>query len=250
MFKGFKKGKKDAIYDSKIPMLAKYMVDKVPDVESVDYLSDITIPLGMMMNDTLGCCTLAGVAHLVMGYSSLLKTDIQLQFMTDQEVETYYEILGHYNPKDPSTDGGCLMTDVLNYWMNTGIRVGTVLNKIDGYAYLDPTNIGMIRYALSTFGGLYAGIQLPQYCETTDYWQVTPNMGPILGGHCITIQGMDDQNFYGVSWGKKITYSQQFISTYCDELYCLVDEHFVNPQGLTMETLMIDMNKIKNKSLV
>ncbi len=245
-----KLGRKPAVYNPFTPKLARYMVETVPSVPSIDYTTEITIPWQMLCNDTIGCCTISAIGHLVMGYSSLLD-DIQLQMMTPDEVQTYYKILGNWNPNDPATDNGCTMTTVLNYWMGTGIRIGTILNKIYGYAYLDPKNVNIMRYSLSEYGGLYIGFQLPQYCEDNDYWKIDPNMGVILGGHCVTLQGVDDNNdFVGISWGKKVTLSADFIATYCDECYMIYNEHFVNPKGIDATKLQSDMVKLRNKTLV
>lgn len=248
MFTGYKLGKLEANKEHGAPLLARYMTEVVPDVPNVDYLDHIKIPYGMLMNDQIGCCTLSAVGHIIMSFSAL-DADAVMQYMTDAEIEAYYKIIGHWNPEDPATDQGCILADVLNYWMVNGIRCGTEINKIYGYSFVDPTNVKLLRYALYNFGSIDLGLKLPQYCEKNTTWEIVPDMGPILGGHCTTINAMDDNWFYGVSWGEKIQYSAAFISQYADEAFVVHNDHFTNPIGLDYTTLEADLTKIKTRQI-
>lgn len=239
-------GRQPAVYRPTTPKLAKYMAKGLPDVKSVDYTTGLTIPWQMLRNDDIGCCTLAGVGHMVMGFS-ITMNDPQLNMMTPTEVETYYKIIGHWDPSDPTTDNGCIMTDVLDYWKYNGIMIGSKPNQIFGYAYLKPTDIHTMRFALRYFGGLYIGIHLPQKCEDSDVWDAWDDDGGILGGHCVTLQGVDDDNnFFGISWGQRYTITPAFLAKYCDEMYCVNNEHFKDVDGLNSDALNADLTLIRS----
>ncbi len=241
-----KLGRKPAEYRPTTPKLARYMEKGLPDVESVDYTTGVTIPWQMLCNDVIGCCTLAAVGHLEMGFS-ITANDTQLNMMTPEEVKTYYKIIGGWNPNDPMSDNGCIMTDVLDYWKYNGIMIGAKPNQIFGYAYLKPTDVHTMRFALRHFGGLYIGINLPQRAEDSEVWDAWEEDGGLLGGHCITLQGVDDDNnFYGISWGQRYTITTDFLAKYCDEMYCVNNEHFKNIDGFDSDALNADLTLIRN----
>lgn len=244
-----KLGRQPAQYRTNTPRLASYMLGAIPAVPSVDYTTALTIPWGMLMNDVMGNCTIAAVGHLSLGFS-LTEQDPRLQMMSDQEAQVFYEIIGKYVLDDPMTDNGCLITDVLDYWKSPGIRINTIKNQIFGYTYLSPRNIPLMRYALRHFGGLYIGIMLPQSAEDNmKYWDVGGNTN-ILGGHCITLQGVDDNNdFYGITWGERVRISPAFLATYCDEMYCVRNDHFKNVDGLNTNQLNADLAFIHKQPL-
>lgn len=246
----FKLGRLPAVYRTNTPRLASYMVGDIPTVKSVDYTAGLNIPWQMLLNDVMGDCTIAAIGHLVMGFSITME-DPRLQMMTDTEVETYYKIIGHYDPVDPTTDKGCVMTDVLDYWKSPGIRIGTVPNSIFGYTYLSPRNVPLMRYALRHFGGLYIGVILPQAAfDDLTYWDKWSTPGNMLGGHCITLQGVDDNNdFYGITWGQRVKISAEFLATYCDEAYLVASSHFHNVDGMNINQLNADLKLIHHQPL-
>lgn len=241
MFIG-KLGKQPHIFNPNIPKLSNYLLKGYAPCASIDYTTGVTMGWQMMCNDTLGCCTISAVGHMGMAYSGLNK-DNPLQVMTDNEVKAYYQIIDGWNPANSAaTDNGGLCQNVLAYWKTPGIRMNTILNTVLGYVYVDPTNILEVRLALRQFGGLYTGFQLPTNATQSLNWTVVAN-SPIAGGHCIPLLAMDDSNnFTAITWGQKAVMSQDFLTTYCDEAYAIVDTRFFNPDGINQTQLVEDLS--------
>jgi len=244
-----KLGRKPAEYRTNTPRLANFVVSEIPPVSSVDYTTKVESPWQMLLNDEIGDCTIAAVGHLVMGFS-VTEDDPRLQMMSNEEALTYYKIIGKYDENDPTSDNGVVMTQVLDYWRHPGIRINTIPNTILGYTYLSPKNIPLMRYALRYFGGLYIGVMLPKSTQDhMDYWDDIGDT-QFLGGHCITLQGVDDNNdFYGITWGQRVRISSKFLASYCDEMYLVLNHHFKNVDGLKMDELKQALTLVHNQPI-
>jgi hypothetical protein len=192
----------------------------------------------MDMNDSIGDCTIAGVAHCIQRWDDTV--------LTDAQVLAAYEAIGGYNPADPKTDQGCAETDVLNTWMTTGIG-GDVLA---GYAALNVTDLSEIKDAINWFGCVYIGLNLPASAESnTSQWDVVPG-SPIVGGHCVIIVGYVNDVYYIVSWGMLIPTTAAFLGQYMEEAYAPLSKDFVahagtTPEGLNWDALEADMAELK-----
>src|ERR1700675_4530505 len=102
-------GKKDAKFNVHALHLARY-IDKayVPPA-----FADNTYGIsnwGMMMNDTLGDCTIAACGHALQVFTGGKINE------PDATIESYYSKWCGYVPGDPSTDNGGVELDVLNDW--------------------------------------------------------------------------------------------------------------------------------------
>src|ERR1035437_2503024 len=60
---------------------------------------------GMLCNDSLGCCVIAGMMHLAMQQRA--SAVLPVVFPSDADVIAAYSAIGGYVPGDPSTDNGC-----------------------------------------------------------------------------------------------------------------------------------------------
>lgn len=241
MFTG-KLGKNAPIQNAKMLKLGNYLLTNYPAVASIDYTTAVTMGWQMMCNDTLGCCTIAAVGHMGMAYSAIDK-DVPIRVMTDNEVKAYYQIIDGWNPANSAaTDNGGYCQNVLNYWKTNGIRMDTYVNNILGWVSVDVQNIAEVRCAIRQFGGLYTGFALPSNALTTLDWTVSTT-ATIAGGHCVPIMAMDDSNnFKAITWGQVATMNQQFLQTYCDEAYAIVDVRFFNPDGINQTQLVQDLS--------
>ena len=129
----FKLGKLIKRYDPRTLHMARYMPAIVTPPPLVDHASKLPADIGMMLNDQLGDCTIAGVGHMLQEWSVYAGQPILT--MPDEEIRRVYNILS-------PNDWGCCLLDVLAYWKNTGIGG----NKIDGCEELrekcfEPTEI-------------------------------------------------------------------------------------------------------------
>jgi hypothetical protein len=240
----FRPGKKPKVFDSRNLKLCKYLPFDTPIIlpESINWGSKVK-NWPMYLNDTLGDCTLAGVGHSIQTWTF---NSSSIYSLTDADILKYYELLGGYNPQDPSTDGGCVELDVLKYWKNTGFN-GHLINS---FVEVNLNNIQEVKSAIYLFGLIYIGLQLPNIATTQDIWDVSINDGGCAGGHAIIIIGFDSQYLYGITWGmvKKITYP--FFNMYCDESYAIISNDWLNnagisPSNLNLSALKSDLKLVK-----
>src|SRR5271157_3954546 len=87
---------------------------------------------GMMMNDTLGDCTIAACGHALQVFTGGKITE------SDKMIESYYSKWCGYVIGDPTTDNGGVELDVLNGW-----RTSTFDSHVlDGFVQPQPQNLG------------------------------------------------------------------------------------------------------------
>lgn len=190
--------------------LADYFNDRDLAVPSaVDYYTKAAQSIARMyMNDTYGCCVISGKFHKL-GVVTGNDTDSGgIILGTDTEVTKYYRgICGHLG-----NDSGCIITEVLDYLVKTGMSIGGKLFKIDGYVEVTNTVRKLVEAAVYTLGGVTIGVELPSAWTSNNIWDVT-NTG-IVGGHDVEIVGFDNNYLYVSSWGRlyKMTWAA-FLST-------------------------------------
>ncbi len=148
-----KLGRKAIRTDSRTLALGDYLTSTLPPPPpSKDWTCGNT-SWGMMANDKLGDCTIAGIGHAIQVWSACTGGEITV---ADSTVVSYYETWDGYNPADPTTDRGGIELDVLNNWHK---------QPFDGHnlvAFADPkyTNLLEIRQSIALFGGVYIGMAL------------------------------------------------------------------------------------------
>ena len=235
-------GRKAVKTDSRTLRMARYLTPILPPPpDSVDWSKGLTA-WGMLMNDTLGDCTIAGALHAIEGWG--LNSGHPLTF-TDQDALAYYERFDGYNPADPTTDTGGILLDVLNAWKKQGINGHTV----SAYASVDPRNITEVKQALALFGPLYTGLQFPNSAWGQTEWTVTDDTS-IDGGHCVVLIGYNQTGPVAISWGALYQMTWEFFSAYFDELYAAISPDWftaagVDPAGLDLDQLSTDLMAIR-----
>jgi hypothetical protein len=240
----YKLGKLAPSRDPRIPKLKNYLtaVALPPVPASVDWYSSIPANAWPMDdNDTVGDCTIAAAAHQIQTWTTYEGDPAILPSAT---VLSVYETLSGYNGT-PATDVGCVEVNVLDYWKSTGIGGHT----ISAFAALDVTNINEVKLALSLFGGIYIGVQLPISAQGQTTWDVAPAPNGIAGswgGHAIPILGYTAEGLTFVSWGAIYQMTWAFWSAYVDEAYAIISQDFLNtsnvdPAGVSLTTLQADL---------
>ena len=124
-----------------------------PTPAVVDYASKVRM-WPMYLNDQLGDCTCAGIAHAVQAWTAYAKGLVTLP---NSAVLNLYERMG-YVPGNPATDQGAVEQDVLAEVHRNGIGG----HKILAYAQVDHEDPYEMKAALNLFGSLYLGAQMPQ----------------------------------------------------------------------------------------
>jgi hypothetical protein len=239
----FKLGKKPARHDPRTLRLAKYLRALPPPPLSIDWTLKAG-PFGMMANDRLGDCTIAGAAHMVQVWTGNASSPLVIP--DDQVIAAYSGACG-YNPADPSTDQGGDLLTVLNYWRNSGIGG----HKIFAYASVNPLNGAEVMTAIDLFGGVYSGANLPVSAQSQvgSQWTVTdgPDAAPgTWGGHCIPWVKGDTGSLSCVTWGALQAAAWPWIDRYVDELYAIITYDWIaangaSPSGFDLATLQADL---------
>jgi hypothetical protein len=242
-----KLGRKAVKTDSRTLMLGKYLTSKLPPPPpAVDWTKGVT-SWGMMLNNSLGDCTIAGVGHAVQVWSAQTGA---MATVPDGTIETYYEKWDGYVPGDPSTDHGGVELDVLNDWRQQGFDGHQLL------AFADPKVSDMveIRQSIALFGGVYIGLALPLTAQTQDVWDVVANGGANAakgswGGHCVFVPKYDGNSLTCITWGQPKTMTIAFWKKYCDEAHALLGQNWLNakgsPAGFDQAQLQADLSAIK-----
>ena len=192
--------------------------------------------LGMMLNDEIGLCTCAALAHMEQTWSTYggeprRPTD-------DQILEAYRRING-------GVDEGAAMLDALKMARRDGIGG----NRIYAFVAIDPQNHDQVRTAAFLFGGLYVGLMLPRSAQFQDVWEVSEGNGSepnSWGGHAASVVDYSPKGLTIVTWGGLQRLSWEFFSRYCDEAFCLLEEDYVgsdnrSPQGFSLNKLAKDL---------
>ena len=210
--------------------------------------------MSVLGNDLYGCCAEAGAYGLAQIQSANASPDDPVVPTTAQVLALYTALTG-FDPNDPSTDQGTVLTDLLTYWQKTGFEVTTrsgktSVSQIVGWASLDISSFAQMRYAAYIFGGSYLGINCPEQCEQdTTNWNFGPGL-PIAGGHCIVQAGQGSAGGKMRSWGLFIPASAGFEGAYVDEGYVVVTPGWLNAQGKSPSGLDLNGMLAAMKGLV
>lgn len=250
-----KLGKRPAKLDARTLRLAKYFLASLPPAPAeVDWTSGIT-DWGMMLNDTLRDCTIAGCGHAMRVWSAARGGEYTLP---DAAILQKYEQWCGYVDGDSSTDQGGVEIDVLNDWRNRAFY-GHLLYA---YADPDPMDLEYVKQAINLFGGIYIGLALPMSAQGNRTWDVSSGDNAIpgsWGGHavfCPKYRTDTDGNLIitAISWGELYDITQAFWlyndpanGPYIDEVHALIAPEFLSlktdntPEGLDLDTLKEDL---------
>lgn len=201
-----------------------------------------TIPsIGMLGNDEYGDCVFAGDGHIVEQQTAIGQTK-ETTVTTAQALAAYTAVTG-FNPKDPNTDQGALISDGLAYLRKTGLA-GV---KIAAYGQVAVGSMDKIKLAVAEFGAVSIGLNFPNSAmdqfNNSQPWDVVPDDGGIDGGHCVIVCGYDATYLYVYTWGaiQKVTYA--FWAKYVEEAWPVVTQVWVNtttgldPEGVDLGVL-------------
>jgi hypothetical protein len=235
-------GKRPARFDPRTLRMAKYLPDLhlAPSPPAVDFLSGMT-DWGMMENDQVGDCTIAGCGHAVQVWYAATGTEFTL---FDSVILDAYERWCGYVPDDPATDQGGVELDVLNCWRQEGLGGESIV------AYVDPDlgNVEHIRKSIELFGLVYIGLQLPLTAQRQAVWEVVPDAGErgspgSWGGHCVVCPAYDEDGLTCITWGKRQKMTWNFWKTYCDEAHTILSEVWLDraPVDFHYANLMADL---------
>lgn len=193
---------------------------------------------GMLANDKVGDCVVAGACHETMIWTR--EHNEKCAPFSDATAIAAYSAIGGYVPGDDSTDNGLDMAMAASYRRKTGIAdTKGVAHKIDAYLQMDPKNVDVLMQATYVFGAIGIGVNLPKSAEgqfdSHQPWTVVRN-SQILGGHYVSLVG---RNSHGmplvVTWGRLQACEPNWIRTYCDEAIAYLSLENLDAKGLSPE---------------
>ncbi len=241
-----KLGRKAIKTDSRTLALGRYLTAAMPGPPpSADWTKGIN-NWGMMQNNSLGDCTIAGVGHAIQVFTA--NTSI-MATVPDSTIASYYEQWDGYVPGNPHTDHGGVELDVLNKWQKQGFADNTLM----AFADPKPANLDEIRQSIALFGGVYIGLALPLTAQMQDVWDVVKRGGANAapgswGGHCVFVPKYDEKSFTCITWGQLKTMTVSFWSKYCDEAHTLLAQDWLTakgaPSGFDQAQLEADLQAI------
>jgi hypothetical protein len=241
-------GRKAVKTDTRTLMLARYTAALPAPPPTCDWTNGIT-DFGVMLNQTLGDCTIAGCGHAIQisglnsGYTYAGET------LADGVIQEAYSTWDGYVPGDPSTDNGGVELDVLNNWRKSDLGGHHLL----GFADPVVSNLAAVKQAISLFGGVYIGFNVPQSVmdsadDTTVLWDVTGD-NTIIGGHAVYVPKYDaDGTLTCISWGKLYRMSAAFWTQFVDEAHALLLATWIKnnktPSGFDLAGMQADLAAI------
>lgn len=210
---------------------------------------------GMLANDTVGDCAVAGAFHETMLWTAEGPAGKPIT-VTDQVVlETYSAVTG-YDPSQTDADGnnptdeGTDPVELADYRRATGITdADGNVHRIGAYLALDQGSVSQLGAAIFLFSAVGIGLQLPDSAQDQfrngEAWSSVPG-STIEGGHYVTGVARDlDGNLGVITWGRFQWMTSAFYRRYNDESLVYLSEEFLtaglSPEGFDLAHLQADL---------
>ena len=261
----FKFGRKRPVAPCPHFRLSNYMKASIPTPPTTcDYTKSATQALSQIyMNQSLGDCTVAGMAHID---DSLLGTSGSVPpIFTDSQIVRVYSAVSGYIPGNESTDSGADEQTCLNYWWNNGL-LADGSHKISGWMKVDGNNVNECKTAVWLFGNLYFGVELPDawinpFPSSNGFVWTTAGDPDPENGHCFVSLGYGQGGFTIDTWGMLGTITSAAIAKYATttgsgELYTVISKDGLNkatqlcPAGMDWSQLAADLDSMAGSVVV
>lgn len=243
-------GKKAATYDKRDLCFAHYVSAKATFKEApvkFGHAALVQNPWGMLANDRLGDCAIAGPGHEHMLTSAAAGNQVSF---TDEAIVLAYSAITGYNPANPSSDQGSNVRDVLKYRQATGlVDAAGAIHKIGAYVALETGNWEQLLQALYLFEAVGIGIQFPNSAmnqfNAGKSWSVVAGSS-IEGGHYIPCIGRPSaSDVVVVTWGATEKMTKTFFEKYADEVWGILSPEMLSGgkslEGFDLAALQFDL---------
>ena len=197
---------------------------------------------GMLANDTVGDCVIAGGEHETMVWNGACGKFVPT-FTADTAVQDYSAIAG-YDPADPSTDQGTDMELAAKYRRKTGL-VDSHGNRHQIGAYLDlaPGNLEEFLQAAWMFECVGCGFEFPTSAmdefNAGKPWAVVKG-SRVEGGHYVPLVAKRT-DLVVVTWGRTQRVTSGFFKKYNDEGIVYLSPEMIasdkSPEGFDLKAL-------------
>lgn len=198
-------------------------------------INDPRVLFPMDGNDTLGDCTIAGLAHAITVYNGLVgKETIMPQV---DIIKLYYQLTG-------GVDSGLNELVVLNYWQSTGVGGESIL----AFASIEPKNHVHVQQAIGLFGGVYLGFQVQADAisrfDSGQPWVPAPLTRE---GHAVYAVGYDQNTVTVLTWGNTQKGTWDWWDECVDEAYAVLPPAARQPgfnPGFDFAQLQADLQEV------
>jgi hypothetical protein len=186
-------------------------------------------------NDTLGDCTIAGLAHAITVYRG--KVGKRLVMAKPAVSKLYFKLTG-------GVDSGLNELNVLNYWQSNAVDTEQIL----AFVKIDPKNHTHIQQSIQIFGGVYLGFQVQQNCvqEFDNGQPWTP--GPLTNdGHAVYAVAYDANGLTVLTWGNTQQATWAWWDECVDEAYAILPPDAKDPNfapGFNLAQLHQDLKAV------
>ena len=250
-----KLGRKPYVPSKKDFLFRNYRGVNLPTVPATFGHYNLIKDWGILGNDTVGDCVIAGADHETMLWSA--EGSQEANFITDNALSDYSAITG-YNPNDPNSDQGTDVRQALSYRRKTGmLDAKGNRHKLSAYLLLDQANLlNELLEAAYLFSAVGIGINFPdsamEQFDKGEPWGVVAG-AKIEGGHYVPVAGYDGTYIYCITWGQVQKMTVEFFKAYCEEAWGLLSEEFLNsrgvsPEGFNYDQLKDDLAALNNKN--
>lgn len=188
--------------------------------------------LGAMLNNSLGDCTIAAKGHLRQVVTANLGP---MATTPDSVILSDYERVDGYDPSNPASDQGGVMSDVNKAWTSTNGVGGW---QMDVTAPIRNQVLEDICKSVDRYGFADCGIALPLTAQNQSTWSVDPTAGANAaqgswGGHDAPIVAYDKNAglFYFTTWGIRQAATFDWVLAYVDEAYAAINKSLRMPNG-------------------
>lgn len=213
--------------------------------------------IGMMLNDRMGCCTIASLGHAKQVMTAANGNEVTV---ADAAIlDGYVTITGAegaaYNPSTGQNDNGANELDVLNHYRQQGFFG----EKLDAYAAVTQTSQREVMDSIHLMGGCYLGVALPIAWQNAAVWDVPQQISIFSrrewqpgswGGHAVYSHAYDAAGVEVTTWGGKMKMTWRAFFTYVQEAYALykrsdwLNANRTAPNGFDDTALMSDVTAL------
>ena len=225
------------------------VLPKPPENFGQDHLID---DWGMLANDKIGNCVIAGGAHETMLWCAMGGKTCSF---SEHSVTWDYGRITGYRWWNPLSDRGTDMQEAAKYRQKTGLldKWG-VRHRIAAYVLIEKGNIGQHALASYLFGAIGIGVMCPESMMTQfdahQPWTVVKGE-KTNGGHYIPIISRREGFFNCVSWARKQPMTPEWIEAYEDEAIAYVSEEMLTGKqkvdGFNYRQLLSDLEQVQRK---
>ncbi len=208
--------------------------------------ADPPIAWGMLGNDRVGDCVVAGGAHEHQLWA--LMGGKRLTFNTADVLKDFQAITG----VPPSPTVGADMQQAASYRQHVGLMgADGVRHKIAAYLEIKPGSLPELYAAIYLFGAVGIGFQVPnnavdQFVKRQS-WHIT---GSRLSGsgHYVPAVALRS-NIVVVTWGRFQAMRPSYYAAYCDEAVAYISQEALvegkSPEGFDYQALLTDLRALR-----